>query len=214
VDGSALGIDLSAAAVARARRLAREERLRNVAFECADAQVHRFPDRRFDVAISRLGTMFFADPVAAFTNIGRALRPSGRLAMMVWQVEENNEWAVAIDRIVAAQDRTAVVDPGAPDAFSLGDPAMATAILQAAGFEDVGFTEVNRPVYYGHDVAAALAWIGGFTSTKNALSRLDPTAAEEALGRLRALAAEHLGGDGVWFDSSAWIVTACRRAES
>jgi hypothetical protein len=35
---------------------------------------HRFPPERFDLAISRFGTMFFADPVTAFTNISGALR--------------------------------------------------------------------------------------------------------------------------------------------
>ena len=116
VAGSTLGIDLSAPAVAQARRLAREDGLRNIAFECADAQVHRFPDHRFDLAISRFGTMFFGDPVAAFTNIGRALHPAGRLVMMVWQAREHNEWQVAIDRILAAYDGTAAVDREAPDA--------------------------------------------------------------------------------------------------
>ena len=196
-----------------ARRLAREDGLRNIAFECADAQVHRFPDHRFDLAISRFGTMFFGDPVAAFTNIGRALHPAGRLVMMVWQAKEHNEWQVAIDRILAAYDGTATVDREAPDAFSLADPSAATAILQAAGFADVTFTDVRQPVYYGPDVESALAWIGGFTTTKKALERLDPPAAEHALGRLRQTLAEHLSADGVWFDSSSWIVTAGRHAK-
>jgi SAM-dependent methyltransferase len=238
VGGSALGIDVSAPAVTRARELAREDGLRNISFECADAQVRRFPDGRFDLAISRFGTMFFGDPVAAFSNIGRALRPTGRLVMMVWRAKEHNEWAVAIDRILGADDRTAAVDPTAPDlpapdlpapdltepdltapdatapdAFSLGDPTTATAILRAAGFVDVTFTDVDRPVFYGLDVDTALAWIRGFSTTRKALERLDPPAAEEALSRLRALLAEHLTGDGVWFASSAWIVTARRPAE-
>jgi SAM-dependent methyltransferase len=273
VGGSALGIDVSAVAVARARELAREDGLRNISFECADAQVRRFPDGRFDLAISRFGTMFFGDPVAAFSNIGRALRPTGRLVMMVWRAKEHNEWAVAIDRVLGADDRTAAVDPtapdpaapdpaapdptapdptapdpaapdpaapdpaapditapdpaapdltapdltapdpAAPDAFSLGDPTTATAILRAAGFVDVTFTDVDRPVFYGLDVDTALAWICGFSTTRKALERLDPPAAEEALSRLRALMAEHLTGDGVWFASSAWIVTARRPAE-
>jgi ubiquinone/menaquinone biosynthesis C-methylase UbiE len=228
VGGSALGIDVSAVAVARARELAREDGLRNISFECADAQVRRFPDGRFDLAISRFGTMFFGDPVAAFSNIGRALRPTGRLVMMVWRAEEHNEWAVAIDRILGTDDRTAAVDPTAPDptapdptapdatapdAFSLGDPTTATAILRAAGFVDVTFTDVDRPVFYGLDVDTALAWIRGFSTTRKALERLDPPTAEEALSRLRALMAEHLTGDGVWFASSAWIVTARRPAE-
>jgi SAM-dependent methyltransferase len=213
VGGSALGVDVLAPAVARARRLAQNEGLRNVAFECADAQVHRFQEGRFDLAISRFGTMFFGDPVAAFGNIGRALRADGRLVMIVWQAEAQNEWAVEVDRIVGAGD-----DPAAPDPFSLGDPTTTTAILEAAGFAGVAVTDVRRPVYYGPDADAALAWVGGFTSTKNALERLDDAGAADTLGRLRGLMAEHLSGDGVWFDSGAWIVTArvrgCPRAGS
>jgi SAM-dependent methyltransferase len=207
VGGFVLGIDVSAAAVARARRLAREGGLRNVGFECGDAQVHRFPEHRFDLAISRFGTMFFGDPVAAFTNICRALRPAGRLVMIVWQAREHNEWAVAIDRVLAADG-----DPGL-DAFSLGEPTTTTAILDAAGFADVVVTDVRRPVYYGQDVDTALAWISGFTSTKAALERLGPAAAADAQRGLRGLVTEHRGDDGIWFDSAAWIVTARRRGD-
>src|SRR5918997_1528248 len=67
--GSAMGIDTSAPMIARARALAAAEGLRNVRFEHGDAQVHPLPSQGFDVAISRFGTMFFADPVAAFRNI-------------------------------------------------------------------------------------------------------------------------------------------------
>jgi ubiquinone/menaquinone biosynthesis C-methylase UbiE len=213
VAGGTLGVDVSAPAIAQARRLALEEGLRNITFECADAQVHRFPDDRFDLAISRFGTMFFSDPVAAFANIGRALRPAGRLVMMVWQAKERNEWGVAIDHILAGHDGMAAVDHGAPDPFSLADPHTSTAILQAAGFADVTFTDVHQPVYYGPDVDAALAWVRGFTSTTRALKRLDPPAAGQALTRLRETLAEHLSADGVWFDSSAWIVAARRHAK-
>src|SRR6266511_4054002 len=94
--GSALGVDLSTRMIDRAREFAQMEGLRNVTFERADAQVHRFPPKHFDLTISRFGTMFFNDPVAAFANIGRALRPAGRLVMLVWQGHERNEWAVAI----------------------------------------------------------------------------------------------------------------------
>ena len=82
--------------------------------------------------------------------------------------------------------------------------------LEAAGFDDVGFTDVREPVYYGRDVAAALDWVRGFTSTREALERLGPAAGERAVGRLREALAAHLGDDGVWFGSRAWLVTARR----
>jgi SAM-dependent methyltransferase len=204
VAGGALGVDLSAQAVSRARRLAQEDGLRNITFERADAQTHRFPGHHFDLAISRFGTMFFRDPVTAFANIGRALRPAGRLVMMVWQTKQRNDWAVAIDQALAVPDGPAAID----HAFSLADPPTVIAMLREAGFADVTFTDVRRPVYYGPDTDAALAWVRGFTSTSQALQRLDPPAAGRALTRLRETLAEHTDTDGVWFDSSAWIVTA------
>ena len=208
--GSALGVDVSAPAIERARELARAERLRNVTFEHASAQIHRFPLERFDLAISRFGTMFFDDPVAAFANISRALRPAGRLVMMVWQAHQRNEWDVAIHQSLGAAEGPVAVPSGGPDPFSLADPPTVTGILEAAGFADVAFTNVHEPVYYGPDVAAALDWVCGFACTSEVLKRLDPAAAARAVGRLREALAAHLSDDGVWFNSSAWIVTARR----
>ena len=75
--GSALGVDISASAIERARELALAQGIRNVTFTCADAQVHPFAQECFDLAISRFGTMFFDDPVAAFGNVRRACARAG-----------------------------------------------------------------------------------------------------------------------------------------
>jgi SAM-dependent methyltransferase len=208
-DGGALGIDLSGEAIARARELAQAEGVRNATFEQADAQVHPFLSGRFELAISRFGTMFFRDPLAAFANIGRALRPAGRLVMMVWQGHEQNEWSLAIEEALGGSRDAPASE--APDPFSLADPAKVEGILDAAGFSDLSFTDVHRPIYYGRDVAAALEWVRGFTCTKEVLARLGTASAERALGRLRGTLAAHASRDGVWFDSRAWIVEARRR---
>jgi SAM-dependent methyltransferase len=209
--GSALGIDISAPAIERARELARVEGLGNVTFARADAQDHHFPAERFDLAISRFGTLFFDDPGEAFANIARALRPAGRLVMMVWQAHERNEWDVAIHQSLEAAEGPIALPSEGPDPFSLAEPPAVTAILEAAGLADVTFTDVHEPVYYGPDVASALDWVRGFTSTSNALKRLDPADVEHALGRLREALAAHTRDDGVWFNSRAWIVIAHRR---
>ena len=128
--GSALGVDVSASAVERARA----EGIRNVTFECANAEVYWFPQGRFDVAISRFGTMFFDDPAAAFANISRALRPAGRLVMMVWQASERNEWDVTIRQSLGAAEGPVAVPSGLPDPFSLADPPAVTELLEGAGF--------------------------------------------------------------------------------
>jgi SAM-dependent methyltransferase len=206
VTGSALGVDVSAPMLERARQLSDDEGLSNVTFEQADAQVHRFPPTSFDVCISRFGTMFFAEPVAAFTNIGRALRPAARLVLLVWQERDRNEWATAIRQALTA----ASVTPRGPDAFSLADPAVTEGILTAAGFTEVSFTDVHEPVYYGPDSAAAFDAVLRLLKFGDLLADLDAAAAEQARSRLRSTLDAHNSG-GVYFDSRAWIVTARRR---
>lgn len=211
--GSALGIDISAPAIERARDLARAERLDNVTFEHADAQEHRFAREHFDLVISRFGTMFFDDPGAAFTNIRQALRPGGRLVMMAWQAHEHNEWDVTIrEALAVAEGSTAAASEG-PDPFSLAHPPTVKEILETAGFTGVTFTAVHEPVYYGPDVTAALDWIRGFACTNEILKWLDPAAAARALGRLREALAARQSDDGVWFSSRAWIITARRHRQ-
>jgi SAM-dependent methyltransferase len=209
-DGWALGVDISKEMIEGAHLLAEAEGLHNITFEHADAQDHRFPSERFDLAISRFGTMFFRDPIAAFTNIGKGLRRGGRLLMMVWQGHERNEWSVSIKRALATTVASPVPAPTAPDPFSLADPATVQGTLDAAGFTDITFMDVHEPVFYGRDTAAALEWVRGFTSTKEVLDRLDPAGSELALERLREMLVAHAREGGVWFDSRAWIVKARR----
>jgi SAM-dependent methyltransferase len=211
VAGSVLGVDVSAPMIERARRLTEATGLRNVEFEQADAERHHFTAERFDVAISRFGTMFFADPVAGFSNIARAIRPNGRLVMMVWQDHHRNEWSVAIQQALAGGADAPIPSPGAPDPFSLADPATTERVLETAGFAEAEFTAVQEPVYYGPDVAAALDWVSGFSCVSDVMQQRDRASTERAREQLVQTLAAHARGDGVWFDSNAWIVTARRR---
>ncbi|MEU3459512.1 methyltransferase domain-containing protein [Streptomyces sp. NPDC006733] len=205
--GSALGVDVSAPMLERARRLTDAEGLTNVGYQQADAQHHDFPPASFDLGISRFGTMFFADPVAAFSNIGRALRPTARLVLLLWQERERNEWATEIRRSVS----DAPVASHGPDPFSLADPTVVEGVLTAAGFTDIGFTDVHEPVYYGPDAATAFDAVLNLWEVDDLLGGLDTAAAEQARARLRAVLDAHSTEDGVYFDSRAWIVTAVRR---
>lgn len=208
--GSALGVDITEPMIERARALAAAEGLHNIRFEHGDAQVHRFLPQHFDVAISRYGTMFFADPTAAFRNIGGALRPGGRLVMMVWQAHEANEWSAAVHQALALYYSSPNVSPGADDHFSLADPGTVERILGAAGFVDVKFSDVREPVYYGGSIDAAIEWVRGFRFVRNVLQRLDADAATRLLAGLRDAMAKNTSENGVWFDAREWIVTAER----
>lgn len=206
--GSVLGVDISEELLETARWRAREQGLENVDFLLADAQTHAFPAAHFDLCISRFGTMFFADPLAAFRNIAGAMRPAARLVLLVWQSRDRNEWATAIQGVLAPE--TAPGTQPAP-AFSLADPEKTTRLLSAAGFAAIEHAEVHEPVFYGAGVEAAYEAVTGLFLAKNGLVG-DGAVPAERLRRLRDLLEAHRSEDGVLFDSHAWIVTATRRA--
>lgn len=205
-EGSAFGVDVSEDMLDVARRRSAEAGLRNISFDLGDAQVHDFPTAHFDLCISRFGTMFFADPVAAFANIGRAMRRGARLVMMVWQDREHNEWAVAIQQALAPAGEASTT---ASPAFSLADRSVTSRILSAAGFAAIDFADIHEPVFYGPNVDAAYEAVAGLFLSKDKLAGTSP-AADEVHQRLRALLKARLTVDGVLFDSRAWIVTAHR----
>ena len=208
--GSALGVDLSSRMIERARQRAAEGGVANCRFEQADAQIHPFVPGGFDVAISRTGAMFFGDPVAAFTNIARALRTDGRLALLVWQSLRQNEWILEFSRALAAERPLPEPPPDAPGPFSLADPDRVVAVLSAAGFVGVTLESANELMYFGDDVDDAYRFVRGIGFTDGMLRDLDDETRARALEALRATIAAHDTGDGVLYSSATWIVAARR----
>ena len=210
-DGSALGVDISPEMIEQAQRLANAEGFHNVTFEHADAQDHRFPSERFDLAISRFGTMFFRDPVAAFTNIGSGLRQDGRLVIMVWQgartervVRGHPEGAVGHCRVDGSRLRKASITSLWPIPRRSGASWRRLASPTSRSPTCAGpCTSVRTlPTRSGGSVASA--------STKGVVDALDPASRELALERLRETLVANAREDGVWFDSRAWLVKARR----
>ena len=155
--GAVVGVDISPSMIERARARARDEHV-DVEFMVGDVQVYDLGESSFDAAYSRFGVMFFADPVAAFTNIRRALRDGGRLAFACWQPMAANEWMRVPGEAVTMV--TGVAPPPRPDEpgpFLLSDPDRTEQILDAAGFQfievapesghlDVGFDRLDFAV--------------------------------------------------------------------
>ena len=207
-DGSALGVDLSESMLAEARRRASTEGLTNVEFLRADAQVHAFEPATFDVAISRFGVMFFADRPAAFANIGSALRPGGRLALLVWQANAANEWIMVVRESLAAGRDLPMPAPGAPGPAALADPDDVEALLTGVGFEAVQLTSFNEPLWFGADADAAYAFVGGIGIVKGLSDGLDDVARADAHEKLKAALRSHETPEGVRFGSAVWLITA------
>ena len=88
----------------------------------ADAQVYVFDPASFDVVLSNAGAMFFDDQNAAFANLRTALKPGGRIVLLVWQVLENNEWLNELRRALAMGRDLPTPPVGTPGPFGLADP--------------------------------------------------------------------------------------------
>jgi SAM-dependent methyltransferase len=213
--GHAVGIDLSGPMLERARATAAEEGIANVTFEQGDAQVHPFPGGWFDVAISRFAIMFFADPVAAFANIGRALRPGGRLACLCFQDASRNDWLVI--PFSAMRAHVPVPDfarPGAPGMFSLADPARIDEVLAVAGFEAVTSEPVEAPMLFGRDADDAARFLLNSGPARFILDRVDHAAAGRVRDAMTAALRPYEGSDGVRLGGAAWMVGATRPRDS
>jgi ubiquinone/menaquinone biosynthesis C-methylase UbiE len=209
--GTALGLDVSHQMLAGARQQAETEGLHNVSFVQADAQTYAFPPEHFTFGVSRFGTMFFSDPIAAFTNIGRALRTGAPFVQLIWQARDRQEWDAAIRAALSRWHTSSAAASAADAAFTLAEPDDVAGILTAAGFTAVDVVDVCEPVYYGPNVDAARAAVLELQMAKELIGELDAASAERALDRLRATLESHHTGDGVWFDSRAWLVIARRR---
>jgi SAM-dependent methyltransferase len=206
--GSASGVDLSASMLEHAREQSRAEGLTNIAFVQADAQVHRFDAQASDVAISSFGVMFFSDPIAAFTNVGRALVPGGRVALVVWRELARNEWITELRSAMAVGRELPEPPPGAPSPFSLADPDRVHTILRAAGFDDIDVESVDEPLDFGATPDDAYAFLQSLGVVEGLTHGLDETQRAEASTGLRSTIDAHAAADGVLFGASAWLVTA------
>jgi SAM-dependent methyltransferase len=204
-NGIVVGIDLSAAVLAFARRTAKE--CRRVRFVQADAQVYPFEPAAFDAAFSRFGVMFFADPTAAFINIRRSLKPNGRLAFICWRALEENPLDILPLRAASGHlPPQPAHDPDAPGPFAFANPDRVRGILEKAGFGEIEITAYDELVGSG-DLDAMLA-VCSRVGALGKILRENPELRPATLPAVRSALATHDGPDGVKLNAATWVVTA------
>ena len=206
-DGRVLGVDLSRGMLDVARRRAGDAGL-SIELEHGDAQVHPFEADAFDVAISSFGVMFFSDVAAAFENLGRAVRPGGRVAFVAWGPLGRNEWQAAIRDALAAGRDLPAPPADAPGPFAFADPARAIAALESAGFGGIEAREVECRFRAGADPEDAWEFIRHTGQVVGLTESLEEPDRSAALEQLHAVLRANHGDDGVTFGSLAWMITA------
>lgn len=205
--GAVVGVDISAVMLDIARQRARPGSAGNVQFLGADAQIHRFEPGAFDAIYSRFGVMFFADPVAAFANLRRALRPDGRLGFVCWRPLAENPWMS--EPLEAARPLLPPLpppDPLAPGPFAFASDARVRAILGGAGFREVEIRAFDMLIGNG-DLAATLE-LTLRVGPLGAALRDNPSYKDRLADTVRATLARFETPRGVLMPASVWIVTA------
>ena len=135
--GSVVCTDAIAEMVAAAERAAQSQGIKNIRFGQCTADSLPFEDNSFDTVVSRLGVMFFPDPLVALREMLRVLRPGGRISLAVWHKSEMNPYAERVTNVMNRYLETPPDDPDAPGAFRFAEPGKLAAVLADAGANDV-----------------------------------------------------------------------------
>jgi len=148
--GRVVAVDISEPMLAAARQKVGERGLRNVTLLSGDAQVFALEPNAFDLATSRMGVMFFADPAAAFRNIRGALKPGGRLVFACWApLAENRHWLISYDVALRHLGLPAPPPAHEPGPLAFGDPDYIRRVLAAAGFAEVAVERAHPTIICG-----------------------------------------------------------------
>lgn len=211
--GHVLGVDLSSEMLAHAAGRAEAEGLTNVSFLLADAQVHEFDEGSFDAVISRFGIMFFDDPVAAFSNIARAMKPGARFAGACWQSVDRNPWMMLpVIEALKLVEMELPNDPTAPGPFAFADKARVGGILDAAGFSDVSFRsfEPELSVGGGAELERTAEFLMELGPMRRALLDADDDQRAAVREAVAGAIAPFETPSGVVMPSAAWILSATK----
>ena len=197
--GSIIGVDIGRRVLDVART--RTAHLSNVTLIQEDAAHLQLPAQSLDAIFSRFGVMFFDEPVAAFVNFKRMLRPGGKLSFVCWRSIQENE----LDRLPL---ETAELAKGADQTpFSFEKPDTIQQTLVAAGFGEIAINKFDRTVSCGgiENTLKVLTSVGAL----GAILRKEPSLKKDAEPKVRKALQSHLNRTGdVELGAATWIVRA------
>jgi SAM-dependent methyltransferase len=213
-EGEAVGVDVADRFIAEAQKEAAAAGVENVRFETADVEVTRF-EPPCDYAYSRMGTMFFANPVAALRNVRESLVPGGKLCSVVWRQKIDNEWLHVAEQEVekyVEEDPDSDEPTCGPGPFSMANADTVTDVLKLAGFEDIRLARQDLPYKIGNDLEQAVAFNMALGPAAEVLrmwgSRVDEIRPQIAEDLRAALTDYVVDGGAVVAPASTWAVTA------
>jgi SAM-dependent methyltransferase len=209
--GRVVAVDISEPMLDVARQRLGESGLRTITLLLGDAQVMPLELAAFDVATSRMGVMFFADPVAAFRNIGSALKPGGRLVFACWApLEENRHWLISYE-IAQRHLGTPASEGAKPGPLAFGDADYVRRILAEAGFAQIAIERAYPTIIGGTaEEEARQALMMGPTARLIEAKQPSDTARQTIAEEIAAAFADEASGGPIRLPATIFLVTARR----
>jgi len=212
--GHAHGVDVAERMIEIATEEAAAAGRENVTFDTCDVEATRF-DRTFDYAFSRMGTMFFANPVVALRNVREALSPGGLLNMVVWRRKLDNEFMHRAELLVAEyldEPEESEAPRCGPGPFSMANADTVTDIVKHAGYEEIRLARQDLTYMIGEDLDQAVRFNMALGPAAEVLrmwgSRVDEIRPRIAEDLRRTLADYVVDGGRVIAPASTWAVSA------
>ena len=212
--GEVLGLACTAAFLEVATRERDAVRALNVNYELRDAEDHPLTANYYDVAFARFGIMFFASAVRALRNAHQALKPGGKVCLIVWRgLLDNPAWAEAKSAVL---EFLPPVGNGAascgPGPFSWAGEQADREMLAAAGFSQIElFERQDADICIGRTIEEAIDYqilVGPSGEIVREAGELGQTRMPQIRARLATLMRANLRGDGVYLPSSTWLIVA------
>jgi SAM-dependent methyltransferase len=216
--GEAVGVDAAERFVETATVETAEAGVENAKFFTADVQVDPLGGP-YDMAYSRMGTMFFISPVAALRNVRQSLVPGGKLAMVVWRRREDNLWLFRAQQIVEGivqKPEESDQPTCGPGPFSMANADTVTDVMRHAGWEDISLHRCDLDILGGTDLDEAID-LAMSIGPAGEILRLQGDRAAHLLPQVDQALREGLSdyqreNGEIWAPASTWIVTASNPA--
>ncbi|MBS1861014.1 MAG: class I SAM-dependent methyltransferase [Actinobacteria bacterium] len=212
-DGEVVGVDVSEPFVELARGEAVDAGIGNVSYRVGDVQIADLGGP-YDYVFSRMGVMFFANPVQALRNVRAAMRPGGRACFVVWRRKLDNGWVreaeQVVERYLEHPEKTDEPTCG-PGPFSMADADTVSEQLRIAGFEAIELRRSDLPIRMGATLDEAVDLTMSIGPAGEVL-RLWGDRAEEIRPRIAAeigaALQQYVTEDGVEAPASTWLISA------
>lgn len=210
--GRVVAVDISEPMLGAARQRVQESGMHNVTLLAGDAQVMALEPAAFDVATSRMGVMFFADPVAAFRNIRGALKPGGRLVFACWApLAENRHWLISYDIALHHLGPPAPSSDHEPGPLAFGDPEFIRRLLAAAGFAEITIERAHPTIIGGSpEEEARQALLMGPTARLIEAKQPDATTRQVIADEIAAAFATEASAGPIRLPATIFLVSARR----